>query len=387
MSRGLGLVLALAQAALAARVVGRLVRTGREEPIRAAVPDAADDLSAGTVTVVVPVLDEAGRLADCLEGLLAHRAEVAEILVVDGGSRDGTCDLVDTFARRDPRVRLLTAGLAPDGWNGKVWGLHGGEQALGQTARWVLILDADVRPSAALARSLVAHAERRHLRLMSVATTQRLSGALDGLVHPALLTTLVYRFGRPGTVARTPSGALANGQCCLIRRDLLDELGGFRSVRGSLCEDVTLARLATRAGDAVGFYEAEGLIEVAMYVGWLDTWRNWPRSLTTRDALFGCAGWQGLLEVLLVQALPLPLLLTRWRTTRAVRRTNVLLLALRIGMLIGIARAYPSRPLTYWLSPLLDLPAGLGLWLSALRRQHVWRGRVYARQKGLIVAP
>ncbi|MGI9146132.1 MAG: glycosyltransferase [Chloroflexota bacterium] len=386
MSRCLGLLLALAQAGLGVRVVWRLLRTGREEPIRAATGQTADDVAPGAVTVIVPVLNEAGRLANCLEGLLALGAEVGEIVVVDGGSYDGTCDLVGTFARRDRRVRLLTAGLAPDGWNGKVWGLHAAEQALGQAALWVLTLDADVRPSAALARSLVARAQCRDLRLVSVATAQRLSGALEGLLHPALLTTLVYRFGRPGTVAWTPSGALANGQCCLIRRDLLAELGGFGTLRDSLCEDVTLARLAVRAGDLVGFYEAEGLIDVTMYADWQDTWRNWPRSLTTRDALFGPAGWLGLAEVLLLQALPLPLLLTQWRTARAARRTSVLLLALRIGMLIGIARAYPSRPFTYWLSPLLDLPAGLALWRSALRRQHVWRGRVYARPKGSIVA-
>ena len=38
------------------------------------------------------------------------------------------------------------------------------------------------------------------------------------------------------------------------------------------------------------------------------------------------------------------------------------------------------------LSPVLDLPAAFALWRSALRRRHVWRGRTYARQKGLIVA-
>jgi dolichol-phosphate mannosyltransferase len=44
---------------------------------------------------------------------------------------------------------------------------------------------------------------------------------------------------------------LANGQCCLIRRDVLDKLGGFSRVRDSLCEDVTLARIAARAGYAI----------------------------------------------------------------------------------------------------------------------------------------
>ena len=88
--------------------------------------------------------------------------------------------------------------------------------------------------------------------------------------------------------------------------------------------------------------------------------------------------------MLLVQALPLHLLLTRW-PTGAPRRLNLVLLAVRLGMLVGMARAYPSRPWTYWLSPVLDLPAALALWRSALGQRHVWRGRIYARHKGRIV--
>jgi len=60
------------------------------------------------VSVVVTVLDEAGavdRLLAPLTGQLAHPAD--EILVVDGGSVDGTADRIRTWARRDRRVRLL----------------------------------------------------------------------------------------------------------------------------------------------------------------------------------------------------------------------------------------------------------------------------------------
>ena len=183
---------------------------------------------------------------------------------------------------------------------------------------------------------------------------------------------------RPASLSPTASAASSVATCCV-------ELGGFQALRDSLCEDVTLARLAARGGDAVGFYESDDLIDVTMYADWRDAWHNWPRSLTTRDALFGVEGWLGLLEVVLVQALPLPLLLSRWPAAGAARRLNVLLLVVRLGMLVGMARAYPSRPWTYWLSPGLDLPSAFALWRSALRRRHVWRGRTYARQKGLIV--
>ena len=374
-------LLALVQAVLGVRVVWRLLCTGDDTPI-CAVPEGTVDV--GVVSVIIPVLDEVGRLATCLNGTIQLGPEVGEILVVDSGSQDDTCDVVRQYARVDPRIRLIQAGAARQDWNGKVWGLLHGERSLRSNSEWLLTLDADVAPKASVAAALVAHARQRGLRLLSVAAQQHVPGVVQGVLHPAMLASLVYRFGRPNGATSNSSEALANGQCCLIQRDLLRRLGGFEALRGSLCEDITLARLAARAGERVGFYETDGLVEVSMFSDWGDAWRNWPRSLAMRDALFGIAGWWGLLEVLLVEALPLPILLLGPHGT--LRHVNLWLLAMRIGMLCGIARAYPRRQWSFWLSALADLPVALALWRSALAPRHTWRGRTYARKKGSIVA-
>ncbi|MCC7352959.1 MAG: glycosyltransferase [Anaerolineae bacterium] len=74
----------------------------------AASPAPPDDPSP-FVTVIVPVYNEAAHLADCLASLLAqdYPPPRMEILVADGGSTDGSQAIVEGFARRDPRVRLL----------------------------------------------------------------------------------------------------------------------------------------------------------------------------------------------------------------------------------------------------------------------------------------
>ena len=152
-----------------------------------------------------------------------------------------------------------------------------------------------------------------------------------------------------------------------------------------------MARALAEAGSAVGFHESEGLVGTAMYSGWRDTWRNWPRSLTLRDRYAGLDGWQRLGEVTLTQGLPLAVLLIGWLTggkpdgtphvrrkasaRRALRSVNIALLIMRLGVLAGTRRAYERPPATYWLSPLVDLPVSLRLWQSALQRSHTWRGR------------
>ena len=62
-------------------------------------------------------------------------------------------------------------------------------------------------------------------------------------------------------------------------------------------------------------------------------------------------------------------------------------LMIRLGVLFGVARAYPSRPWTFWFSPLADLPVVLRIIQFALRRSHSWRGRTYRRGKGGVFEP
>jgi glycosyltransferase involved in cell wall biosynthesis len=62
------------------------------------------------VTVAIPLLNDCDGIRACLEAVLAQDETVGRVdavLVVDGGSSDGSREVVGEFAARDPRVRLL----------------------------------------------------------------------------------------------------------------------------------------------------------------------------------------------------------------------------------------------------------------------------------------
>ncbi len=337
----------------------------------------------GKVSILLPVLNEAERIENCLSGLVRQPDEVSEILVIDGGSTDRTQALVQEYHRIDPRIRLLDASPVDAHWTGKSWGLNFGLLNSASHCQWILCVDADVEVSPLLARSLLAHASRTGISTFSVATRQRLSGAIDGFIHPALLTTLVYRFGAPGRASRDLHEVQANGQCFISRRETLIKTEAFVRAQASLCEDITIARRLAECGEAVGFYEADALVEAAMYRDWRETWRNWPRSLPMRDQYFGWREAAGLLGVLVFQALPLPAFILGmiFGAPLWLMIVSAVLVLVRTGVLCGTARAYPNRPWSYWLSPLWDLPAALRLLQSALARRHTWRGRSYRRGK------
>ena len=310
-------------------------------------------------------------------------------MVIDGGSDDGTQAIVQRHHAVDERVRLVDASPVDPSWTGKAWGLHRGLQSASTASNWILCVDADVTVQPLLVRSLLHHAQRSGVRIFSVATGQRLSGNLEALLHPAMLTTLIYRFGSPGRATKNRHRVQANGQCFFAPRQTLLRTAAFQAAQTSLCEDITIVRRLAECGEQIGFYESDALVEVNMYGSWRETWNNWPRSLPMRDQYFGWREAMSLLGILIVQALPLPAVIlgALFRLPLPILVFVGFLLMIRVGVLFGVARAYPDRPWTFWLSPLADLPAVLRIIQFALRRHHSWRGRTYRRGKGGVFKP
>jgi rSAM/selenodomain-associated transferase 2 len=65
----------------------------------------ASRLDAQRLSIVIPALDEAGTIRDALAGLAALRSRGHEVIVVDGGSTDGTADLATPLADHVLRER------------------------------------------------------------------------------------------------------------------------------------------------------------------------------------------------------------------------------------------------------------------------------------------
>jgi rSAM/selenodomain-associated transferase 2 len=70
-----------------------------------------------TLSIIVPVLNEAGGIVDALSALAPARASGVEVIIVDGGSQDGTADLARPHCDRvvaAPRGRAaqMNAGAA-----------------------------------------------------------------------------------------------------------------------------------------------------------------------------------------------------------------------------------------------------------------------------------
>lgn len=337
------------------------------------------------VTIVIPTLNERLRLPNCLKGLRSQQ-DVQEIIVVDSRSQDGTPEYVRELQENFPlKLHLVTDDPLPPGWVGRPWALHTGFLHADPSSEWILGIDADTLPQPGLVRSFVQQAIAANYDMVSLSPKFILKTMGEQWLQPALLVTLIFRFGATGDRSQfSPDRVMANGQCFLSRRTMLAKIGGYELARASFCDDVTLVRSAAQQGARVGFLDGANLIHVRMYESMAETWREWGRSLDLKDAAAPVQTLGDCLFLLAVQGLPLPLLgiltilpLTPNIFSQALWGLNALLVLIRFLLVFGIRNSYSEVGFMFWLSPLADWLAVIRIWRSALSKPKTWRGRIY----------
>jgi len=338
-----------------------------------------------------------------LVGLLQQGEAVREIVVVDSRSTDGTQAKVAAFAAKDNRLRLETDEALPTGWVGRPWALHTGFLRSDKQSEWILGIDADTQPQPGLVNSLLQEAQAQGYDIVSLSPRFILKAAGEWWLQPAMLMTLIYRFDSAGVKTPGTERAMANGQCFLARRTVLETLDGYSCAASSFCDDVTLVREAARCGFKVGFLDGADVISVRMYEGIAETWSGWGRSLDLKDSISKGQLWSDLWLLVSTQALPVPLLLAAfvlWQQQGWVGvgspmlggaiALNSLLLVIRLGMQAAVAGSYDwseaiaskssfLKSLFFWFSPLADPLAVLRIFLSAFQRSIQWRGKTYQK--------
>ena len=336
------------------------------------------------VSIVIPTLNEIERLPTCLEGLRDQAAK--EIIVVDSRSQDGTPEYVQKLQTDYPiPLRLVTDDPLPEGWVGRPWALHTGFLHSDPTSEWVLGIDADTLPQKGLVASFVQQAIADDFDIVSLSPKFILKTAGEQWLQPALLVTLIFRFGATGDRTQfTEDRVMANGQCFLSKRAKLVELNGYELAKASFCDDVTLARAAAQRGAKVGFLDGAALMQVRMYTSMQETWREWGRSLDLKDASTPSQTFADCVLLTAVQGLPLPIVIaiaigqpSPSLLVNSLFWLNAFLVLIRCLLVFGIRTSYTEVGFWFWLSPLADPFAVLRIWISALTRPKSWRGRTY----------
>ena len=158
------------------------------------------------------------------------------MIVVDDQSTDATA----AIARRRRRHRGRRATRCPDGWAGKAWALQQGIDAA--RANGSSRSTPTPGPTPGCPTAAGRPAARRRLDFLTVGGRFECPTPGRRWLHPSMLTTLVYRFGPPGTLGRHAEPH--DGERAVHGVPSRPFLAGRRhaAVAGEVVEDVALAR-------------------------------------------------------------------------------------------------------------------------------------------------
>jgi len=201
------------------------------------------------ITALIPARKEAAVVAQSIGSLAGQRyAGPFRIVLVDDDSADGTAGIARQSAPSG-QLTVIRAQPLPAGWTGKLWAVSQGVEQAG-APDYLLLTDADiVHPPDNLA-TLIARAEGGYDLVSYMAKLK-----CDSLAERALIPAFVFFFFLlyPPAWIRDPrrKTAGAAGGCILIRREMLERIGGIAAIRGDLIDDCALARAVKRAGGRV----------------------------------------------------------------------------------------------------------------------------------------
>ena len=348
------------------------------------------------VTVVVPARNEAAVLPSTLPTLVEQDYPgPLRVLLVDDSSADGTASVAAGIGARSGvgEISVVSASPLPDGWAGKVWAMHTGAASdLARDCEYILLTDADIAQPPDLLRRLVGMAQHRDLDLASVMAHLRAVTPFERLLVPAF----VYFFGLlyPFRWSNDPNRgtAAAAGGCVLVRRHMLERIGGLESIRDQIIDDCALAARIKQAGGRTWLGLASDVRSVRGYDGLSGVWHVVARTAYTQlgYSLFRLAGT--VVGLLLVFAAPPAAAIAGVVGLAAGDQLASSLATLAIGMLGWGLMTFSYVPMTRWYggsalrATTLPLAAAIyvAMTLDSARRHMAgigggWKGRTYDR--------
>lgn len=211
----------------------------------------------GSAAWLIPARNEAENLAELLPALAGET-----VFVYDDGSSDGTSEVAARFGAQVIRG----SEQLPEGWTGKNHACKRLAEVAAEASSHdaMLFLDADARPSAALAGAMrsMSKGSRVVTGFPRLLPGKGLEPLVLAWVPWILLATNPF-----GLVSRSGMGhnRFTNGQVVLWPNEIYWRLDPHSTVRGTILEDVAIGRLLARENVSVEVANLSHLISVRMY--------------------------------------------------------------------------------------------------------------------------
>ena len=204
-------------------------------------PAIRGDLS--DITVLIPARNEVEVIGETLHSL-RQQDEKIHVVLVNDQSEDETVAVAKQSGLEN--LVIVDGKALPDGWSGKLWALEQG-RAYAQTT-YLLLLDADIKLTPGIVSRLLAKMEDNRLDMVSLMAFLRMQTHWEKMLIPAFI--YFFKLLYPFHLSNSPESSIAAaaGGCILIRKEVLQEVGGFEAIRDELIDDCALAKKIKKNG-------------------------------------------------------------------------------------------------------------------------------------------
>lgn len=259
-----------------------------------------DASNKSSVSVIIPARNEEKNLALLLPSIRNQTLAPLEIIVVDDQSSDATAAIAEAHD-----CRVIRSADLPPGWYGKPWACQqGAEAARGDQ---LFFLDADVVLKPNVLTRLTAHANSHPDAVISICPWHRTEKPYEQLsvFFNLLMVGGIGAFTIKGDQA---PGIGLFGQTMWISKSIYQRIGGHKSVRGTILENLHLAGALERLGIPRHCFIGKDSITMRMFPeGFHELTSSWTKgfssgaSLTSPFAMTLAAFWlSGLMAISII---------------------------------------------------------------------------------------
>jgi glycosyltransferase involved in cell wall biosynthesis len=227
--------------------------------------EPSQDSACPRISLIFAALNEEDKLPAALATLIAIDYPNLEIIAVDDRSSDATSRILDEFAARHPRLKVVHIKDLPVGWLGKTHALQRAYES--STGEWLLFTDADVRFKPDTLRrcaTLVHSLKLDHLTLFCdaemVGFWEKILISFFGMSFN--LATQAHQVSNPNSRAYVGVGAFQ-----MVKRTAYEACGTHRRLALEVIDDVKLGKMIKLGGFHSGVAVAQDAVSVRWHAG------------------------------------------------------------------------------------------------------------------------
>jgi hopene-associated glycosyltransferase HpnB len=335
-----------------------------------------NDAVLNEIIVVIPARNEAEVIEQALQSVI-EQGPGLRIVLVDDSSADATVERARQIG--NSKLRIIQSAPLPPNWSGKVWALE--QSRTHVTTPYTLLMDADIKLTRGIVKALKEKMHHQGISFISLMAVPSMSSGWEKLLMPAFVYyfKVLYPFRRVNS--HHTRVAAAAGGCILVETRLLEQIGGFESIKSAVIDDCALARRVKSQGFKIWLGLTHSVKSVRGYKSLKEIWDMVARAAFAQ--LHCSVGLLALCTLMMVLAYGVPAVMVL-SSNSLIRYLSLASLVIMFVTYVPMLRFYDRSPIWALCLPLIAALFLAMTWTSALRywrgERTRWKGRVYQRQ-------